>query len=78
MLRGLTQVNVLSEVQNVATFVDASHIQRNYAVDISGADVQRIEIVKGPQSALYGQNAFAGAINRAGTGQTTNWNAPPR
>ena len=63
VLRGLTQVNVSSEVQNVATFVDGVYIQRNYAVDISGADVQRIEIVKGPQSALYGQNAFAGAIN---------------
>jgi iron complex outermembrane receptor protein len=63
VLRGLTQVNVSSEVQNVATFVDGVYIQRNYAVDISGADVQRIEVVKGPQSALYGQNAFAGAIN---------------
>ncbi len=62
-LRGLTQINVSSEVQNVATFVDSIYIQRNYAVDISGADVQRIEVVKGPQSALYGQNAFAGAIN---------------
>ncbi len=63
VMRGLTQVNVSSEVQNVATFVDGIYIQRNYAVDISLADFQRIEVVKGPQSALYGQNAFAGAIN---------------
>ncbi len=63
VMRGLTQVNVSSEVQNVATFVDGIYIQRNYAVDIGLADVQRIEVVKGPQSALYGQNAFAGAIN---------------
>jgi len=26
-------------------------------------DIQRVEIVKGPQSALYGRSAFAGAIN---------------
>lgn len=63
VMRGLTQVNVSSDVQNVATFVDGIYIQRNYAVDIGLADVQRIEVVKGPQSALYGQNAFAGAIN---------------
>ena len=63
VMRGLTQINVSSEVQNVATFVDGVYIQRNYAVDISLADVSRVEVVKGPQSALYGQNAFAGAIN---------------
>ena len=63
VMRGLTQVNVSSDVQNVATFVDGIYIQRNYAIDIGLADVARIEVVKGPQSALYGQNAFAGAIN---------------
>ena len=63
VMRGLTQVNVSSEVQNVATFVDGVYVQRNYAVDIGMADVSRIEVVKGPQSALYGQNAFGGAIN---------------
>ena len=63
VMRGLTQVNVSSEVQNVSTFVDGVYIQRSYAVDIGMADVSRIEVVKGPQSALYGQNAFGGAIN---------------
>jgi iron complex outermembrane receptor protein len=63
VMRGLTQVNVSAAVQNVSTFVDGIYIQRNYAIDIGNADLQRIEVIKGPQSALYGQNAFAGAIN---------------
>ena len=63
VMRGLTQVNVSSEIQNVATFIDGVYIQRNYAIDVGLADISRIEVVKGPQSALYGQNAFGGAIN---------------
>jgi outer membrane receptor protein involved in Fe transport len=32
------------------------------------ADVERIEVVRGPQSALYGRSAFAGAINYVSKG----------
>jgi iron complex outermembrane recepter protein len=62
-LRGLTQADIQNRVQNVAFFLDGAYIPRNYAVNPGLMDLARVEVVKGPQSALYGQNAFAGAVN---------------
>ena len=56
---------------NVATLVDGIDVSSE-AIGVAGGsllinprlvDVQRIEVVKGPQSALYGRSAFAGAIS---------------
>jgi outer membrane receptor protein involved in Fe transport len=56
---------------NVATLVDGIDISSE-AIGVAGGsllinprlfDVERIEVVKGPQSALYGRNAFAGAVS---------------
>jgi iron complex outermembrane receptor protein len=48
---------------NVGVFLDGVYLTGKAAVDISLADLERIEVVKGPQSSLYGRNSFAGAIN---------------
>mgnify|MGYP000063307838 CR=1 FL=1 len=63
VIRGMTQLRLTSPTQNVATIFDGVYLQRNYMVDTTLIDVDRIEIIKGPQSAAYGRNAFAGAIN---------------
>jgi outer membrane receptor protein involved in Fe transport len=56
---------------NVATLVDGIDISSE-AVGIAGGsllatprllDIQQVEVVKGPQSALFGRSAFGGAIN---------------
>lgn len=65
VIRG--QSNVLANVQfgvetGAAYFVDGIY----YQGDIQGFDpesLQRVEVIKGPQSALYGRNTYAGAIN---------------
>ncbi len=65
VIRG--QSNVLAGVQSgvetgAAFFVDGIY----YQGDVQGFDpesLERVEIIKGPQSALYGRNTYAGAIN---------------
>lgn len=48
---------------NVGVFLDGIFLAGKAGVDLELNDLQRIEVVKGPQSALYGRNTFAGAIN---------------
>lgn len=62
-IRGQTNLRVTSPVQNVATNLNGLYLQRGYFVDQGLLDLERVEIIKGPQSALYGRNAFAGAIS---------------
>lgn len=48
---------------NVGVFLDGVYLSGKAGVDVELADLERIEVVRGPQSALYGRNTFAGAIN---------------
>lgn len=63
VIRGQTNLRTTSPVQNVATSLNGIYIQRGYFIDQGLLDLERIEIIKGPQSALYGRNAFAGVIS---------------
>ena len=65
VIRG--QSNVLAGVQfgvesGTAYFIDGVYFPGDVqAIDFNS--LERIEVVKGPQSALYGRNTYAGAIN---------------
>ena len=63
IIRGLAQNTLGDRNQNVGTFVDGVHVQQQGNIDFALMDVERIEILKGPQNAQYGRSAFAGAIN---------------
>ena len=65
VIRG--QSNVLAGVQfgvesGTAYFIDGVYFAGSIQ-SLDANELQRVEVIKGPQSALYGRNTYAGAIN---------------
>jgi iron complex outermembrane recepter protein len=60
IIRGVAQT--LGQL-NVGVFLDGVYLSGKAGVDLELNDLARVEVIKGPQSALYGRNTFAGAIN---------------
>lgn len=61
VLRGVTQIN--NADSPVAVVVDGVPQNNQKQLKMNLFDVERIEVLKGPQGALYGRNAIGGAIN---------------
>ncbi|WP_139139187.1 TonB-dependent receptor domain-containing protein [Sphingobium phenoxybenzoativorans] len=49
--------------QSVATFVDGAYRSRSRASRAAMFDIDRVEVLKGPQTTYFGNNAIAGALN---------------
>ena len=62
IFRGLTSANPLPRIQTGAVFVDGTFVLGGVNA-VNTVDVQRVEVLKGPQNAHFGRNTFGGAIN---------------
>lgn len=66
VIRGMAQNVIgtdLSYDNNVGIFVNGIYQSGRNSVDMELVGIERIEVARGPQSALYGRSTFAGAIN---------------
>lgn len=62
-VRGVGSSLNLGFEQSVATFVDGVYRGRSRSTRAALFDVERVEILKGPQTTFFGNNAIAGALN---------------
>lgn len=62
-IRGLALQDQLGLQANVGVFIDGVFLNNRSSIEFNNLDLAQVEVLKGPQSALFGRNTFAGAIN---------------
>lgn len=63
-IRGIGTVDSqITQDPPVGIYLDGVYMARNAGLSLDVADIERIEVLRGPQGTLYGRNTTGGAIN---------------
>ena len=63
VIRGMGQTFTTARIQNTAVFLDGIYLQRQSMVNPGLMNLERVEVIKGPQNAQFGRSAFSGVVN---------------
>jgi len=63
-IRGIGQLDFIASTDpGVGTYLDGVYLGRTTGAALDLLDVERVEILRGPQGTLFGRNSIGGAIN---------------
>lgn len=62
-LRGISSAGGLGNDPAIGVYIDEVYVSRESGFNSDLMDIQRVEVLKGPQGSLFGRNAAVGAIN---------------
>lgn len=72
-IRGIGQNDAqITQDPSVALYLDGVYIGTSIGSGVEAMDLQRIEVLRGPQGTLYGRNATGGAVNLISARPTTD------
>jgi len=74
-IRGIGTGNNQGFEQSVGQYIDGVYYGRQQLLRMPFLDLERIEVLKGPQSILFGKNSVAGALNLSSAKPTQDFQA---
>lgn len=72
-IRGIGSDNSQGFEQSVGMYIDGVYYGRAQLFRTPMMDMQRVEVLRGPQSTLFGKNSIAGALNITTAQPTEEW-----